>query len=75
MLDSPGSAFGVIISNPELRQGLIRDGYRSHRAARPTSSGRSLGAWLAHTFRRLASRTAPTPQIANPRPEPGGVVA
>ena len=68
-MDNPGSAWAVILSNPELRQTLIREAARPHRSDRSASNRPSLPRWLGLLVRRLA----PHPESAalpDPNPMP-----
>jgi hypothetical protein len=66
-MDNPGAAWAVIISNPELRQGLIREAARSRRSDRAASSRRYFRQWLILVARGLVSRLKPTTEL-DPRP-------
>jgi hypothetical protein len=60
--------YAVILHDPHLRNGLIRDAERS-RAARHSSSRRlSARVWLAHALRGLAARSTSFSTWAHSRP-------
>ena len=50
----------VTLNDPELRQGLIREDARMHRAELAAGTRPSFGSWLALTVRGLTSRTRAT---------------
>ena len=66
-MDNPGAAWAVIISNPELHQGLIHEAARSRRSDRTGSVRRNFRQWLMLVARGLATRLKPTTQL-DPRP-------
>ena len=55
-----GAEYIVIPNDPELRQGLIREDARMHRAELAAGTRPSFGSWLALTVRGLTSRTRAT---------------
>jgi hypothetical protein len=67
-MDNVGTAWAVILQNPELRERLIREAARSRRsdqaASRPT-----LRRWLVLAVRSFAARPMPTTHV-DPRPVP-----
>jgi len=54
-MDNPGFAWAVILNNPELREGLIREAARSRRSNRSASKRPTLPRWLGLVVRKLAS--------------------
>ena len=68
-MDNPGAAWGIILSNPELREGILREAARSRRSDRALNSGPTLRRWLGVVVRALSSRPKPTAQ-QDPRPVP-----
>jgi hypothetical protein len=55
-MDSPGHAWAIILSNPELREGVIREAARSRRSCQSASNQRTLWRWLGIVVRRFAAR-------------------
>jgi hypothetical protein len=55
-----GAEYCFIFNEAELRQGLIREDARMHRAELAAGTRPSFGGWLALTVRRLTSRTKAT---------------
>ena len=51
-MENFGAAFGIILNDPELRQGFIREAERSSSAHQASDASRRLRHWLARTFRR-----------------------
>jgi len=71
-MDDPGFAWAVILSNPELRQGLIREAAHSRRSERSASNRPTLRLWLGLVVRRLASHPdSATLPDAKPMPAAG----
>jgi hypothetical protein len=54
-MNNPGSAWAVILSNPELREGLIREAARHNRSDGVASSIPRLRRWLGVVVRALAN--------------------
>ena len=54
-----GAAYGVILNDPQLREGLIRDAERSRRSGGGADRGHALRGWFAHVLHRLAARIDP----------------
>jgi hypothetical protein len=52
-MDNPGFAWAVILNNPELRQGLIREAAGSHRSDRSASNRPTPRRWLGLVVRRF----------------------
>src|SRR5262245_66692861 len=53
-MDNPGAAWAVILSNPDLREGVIREAERSHRFHRAPVAP-PVSRWLILVVRALAS--------------------
>ncbi len=51
--------YAVILDDPHLRNGLIREAERSRRARHGSSSLLRLRVWFAHALRGLAARVEP----------------
>ncbi len=49
-MEDVGAAFGIILNDPELRQGFIREAERSSSAHQASDASRRLRLWLARTF-------------------------
>jgi hypothetical protein len=58
-MESIGDCYAVILNNPELRKGLIRDTERSHRTSPTANSTRVLRRWFALALHGLAFRVDP----------------
>jgi hypothetical protein len=69
-----GAEYAVILHDPDLRDGLIREAQRSRRSPRIASGNRATRRWLAAALRGVASRIEPVPGVLDPRAAPGGVV-
>jgi hypothetical protein len=54
-----GSEFIVVLNDPQLRQGLIRDAERSRRSGQGANGSHVLRRWFAQTLHGLASRVDP----------------
>jgi hypothetical protein len=54
-MDDLGACYGIIISNYELRQGLIGEAKRSCRSTEAMSYHWRPQSWLAHALRRIVS--------------------
>jgi hypothetical protein len=54
-----GSEYTVILNDPQLREGLIRDAHRSRRSGRRANRSHVLRVWFAHVLHGLASRVDP----------------
>lgn len=68
-MDSPGAAWAIILSNPELRDGQIREAARSRRRDRAASGRSTLRHWLDLVVRALASRPK-RPMYQDSKPVP-----
>ena len=68
-MDNPGVAWAVILNNPELRQGLIREAARSRRSNRPASTRPTLRRWLGLVVRALGSHPE-SATVPDPKPVP-----
>ena len=68
-MDSPGHAWAIILSNPELREGLIREAARSRRDHQSASSRLALRRWLGIVVRSLARHPEPA-VLPDARPLP-----
>jgi hypothetical protein len=69
-METPGAAWAVILSNPELRQGLIREATRARRSGRAASRGPALRRLFAHALHGLAFRVDPISRTPDLRPAP-----
>ena len=54
-MDNRGSASAVILSDPELREGVIREAVRCHRSDGVANSVPRLRRWLGVVVRALAN--------------------
>ncbi len=70
MMDHLGAEYGVILSDPELWRGVVRETHPTRRSAQGTGAGLILRRWLAHTLHLLATRIDPAPRISDLRPAP-----
>jgi len=64
MMNYLGAEYGVILSDPELRRGVVRVTHPARRSGQGTSAGLTLRRWLAHTLHVLATRVEPAPRIS-----------
>ena len=70
-MDHLGAEYCVILNDPELRRGLIREAARMRRAAHAAGTRRSLRIWLTLIVRRLTSRPEPRTTLdLRPAPVP-----
>jgi hypothetical protein len=69
-MEHVGSEYVIILNDPQLRQGLIRDANRSRRSNQTPSSRQVLRRWLACVLTGLGSRLEPTSPKPDPRPAP-----
>jgi hypothetical protein len=53
-MDNPGATWAVILSNPELRDGQIREAAQSRRRDRAVSGTSTLRRWFGFVVRTLA---------------------
>jgi hypothetical protein len=58
-MDNPGSAWAIIIANPELREGLIRDAARSRRSSQSANNRLKLRRWLGLVVPGLGTHPQP----------------
>jgi hypothetical protein len=58
-MEDIGSAYAIILNNPELRAGLIAEAERSQRFSRKSRGPVRLRFGLAHALRALAARIQP----------------
>jgi hypothetical protein len=70
-----GTEYFVILSDPQLRQGMLRDAERSRRAGQGAQAGHVLRRWLAQTLHRLASRVDPASHTLDLQPAPTSTAA
>jgi hypothetical protein len=63
IMDNPGTAWAVILNNPELRQGMIREAAGSGRSDAPGSTRPMLRHWLGVVVQRLTSRPKQTTHL------------
>jgi hypothetical protein len=69
-MESIGDCYAVILNDPELRQGLIRDAERSRRTGLTTNSTRMLRRWFALALHGLAFRVDPASRTLDLRSAP-----
>jgi hypothetical protein len=55
-METPGDAWPLIFSDPELRQGMIHDAQRSHRSSQASNRINVLRCWVAQVLHGLAAR-------------------
>jgi len=67
-MDHLGSEYAVIINDPHLRQGIIRDAGRSRRSGLGANSSQMLRRWLADALHELASCVDPAARTVDLRP-------
>jgi len=67
-MEHVGTEYLIILNDPQLRQGLIRDADRSRRSDQTARSQQVLRRWLAHSLNGLALRLEPTSPNPDPRP-------
>jgi hypothetical protein len=67
-MNYPGVEYGVILSDPGLRRGVVRETHAARRSAQTTGSSLILRRWLALTLHLLATRIDPTPRVTDLRP-------
>ena len=68
--------YAIVLNNPELREGLIREAERSRRFGQNSSTSRLVRGWLARTLRGLAAHVEPSavPWSATNTREPASLV-
>ena len=66
-MEYSGAVYAVILNDPGLRQGLVREAQRSRRAAQGTAASQALRVWLSATLHVLAARVDPTSGVLEPR--------
>jgi hypothetical protein len=69
-MESMGDCYAFILSDPKLRQGLIRDAERSRRRGLTANSTRVLRRWFALALHGLAFRVDPAPRPLDLPPAP-----
>jgi hypothetical protein len=73
-MESIGGCYAFILSDPELRQGLIRDAERSRRRGLTANSSHVLRRWFVDALHGLASRVDPAPRTLEFRPAPSSTL-
>ncbi len=63
-----GACYGVILNDPQLRQGVMRDADRSRRSTLVAHSSHVLRRRFADALHGLASRVDPGPRTLDLRP-------
>ena len=66
-----GDCYAIILNDPELRRGLIRDADRSDRSGQAANS-EVLRRWFAHALHGLATHIDPASQTVDLTPAPAG---
>jgi hypothetical protein len=65
-----GSEFIVMLNDPQIRHGMIRDAERSPRSGQGAKGSHVLRRWFAQTLHGLASRVDPASHTLDLQPAP-----
>ena len=67
-----GDCYAIILNDPELRRGLIRDADSSGRSGQAANGSEFLRQWFAHALLGLSTRVDPASQTVGLTPAPAG---